>query len=162
MARNVLGDELETCGCDPMTGFYRTGCCDTGAEDMGVHTVCAVVTAEFLRFSAEAGNDLSTPRPEFGFAGLRPGDRWCLCASRWAEANAAGVAPPVVLAATHARTLEWVDVADLERTPHPERKSGLLVGCRRALGHHGDIAGIGEPVTGRARTPDRGHSASVG
>jgi len=114
MARNVLGDELETCGCDPMTGFYRTGCCDTGAEDMGVHTVCAVVTAEFLRFSAEAGNDLSTARPEFGFPGLRPGDRWCLCASRWAEANAAGVAPPVVLAATHARTLEWVDVADLE------------------------------------------------
>jgi uncharacterized protein (DUF2237 family) len=113
MARNVLGDELETCGCDPMTGFYRTGCCDTGAEDMGVHTVCAVVTAEFLRFSAEAGNDLSTPRPEFGFPGLQPGARWCLCASRWAEANAAGVAPPVVLAATHARTLEWVDLADL-------------------------------------------------
>ena len=119
MARNVLGDELETRGCDPMTGFYRTGCCDTGAEDMGVHTVCAVVTAEFLRFSAEAGNDLSTPRPEFGFAGLRPGDRWCLCASRWAEANAAGVAPPVVLAATHARTLEWVDVADLEAHAAP-------------------------------------------
>jgi len=119
MARNVLGDELETCGCDPMTGFYRTGCCDTGAEDMGVHTVCAVVTAEFLRFSAEAGNALSTPRPEFGFAGLRPGDRWCLCASRWAEANAAGVAPPVVLAATHARTLEWVDVADLEAHAAP-------------------------------------------
>ena len=113
MARNVLGDELETCGCDPMTGFYRTGCCDTGAEDMGVHTVCAVVTAEFLRFSEEAANDLSTPRPEFGFPGLQPGDRWCLCASRWAEANAAGVAPPVVLAATHARTLEWVDLADL-------------------------------------------------
>ena len=114
MARNVLGDELETCGCDPMTGFYRTGCCDTGAEDMGVHTVCAVVTAEFLRFSAEAGNDLSTPRPEFGFPGLQPGDRWCLCASRWAEAHAAGVAPPVVLAATHARSLEWIDLADLQ------------------------------------------------
>ena len=119
MARNVLGDELETCGCDPMTGFYRTGCCDTGAEDMGVHTVCAVVTAEFLRFSAEAGNDLSTPRPELGFLGLQPGDRWCLCASRWAEAHAAGVAPPVVLAATHARTLEWVDVADLEAHAAP-------------------------------------------
>ena len=119
MARNVLGDELETCGCDPMTGFYRTGCCDTGAEDMGVHTVCAVVTAEFMRFSAEAGNDLTTPRPAFGVAGLRPGDRWCLCASRWAEANAAGVAPPVVLAATHARTLEWVDVADLEAHAAP-------------------------------------------
>jgi len=111
MARNVLGENLETCGGDPVTGFYRTGCCDTGAEDMGVHTVCAVVTAEFLRFSAEVGNDLSTPRP--GFAGLQPGDRWCLCASRWAEAHAAGVAPPVVLAATHARTLEWIDIADL-------------------------------------------------
>jgi uncharacterized protein (DUF2237 family) len=113
MARNVLGDDLETCGGDPVTGFYRTGCCDTGAEDMGVHTVCAVVTAEFLRFSAEVGNDLSTPRPEFGFPGLQPGDRWCLCASRWAEAHAAGAAPPVVLAATHARTLEWIDIADL-------------------------------------------------
>jgi uncharacterized protein (DUF2237 family) len=113
MACNVLGDQLESCSSEPMTGFYRTGCCDTGAEDMGVHTVCAVVTAEFLRFSAEVGNDLSTPRPEFGFPGLQPGDRWCLCASRWAEAQAAGVAPPVVLAATHARTLEWVDIADL-------------------------------------------------
>ena len=119
MARNVLGEELQPCSTDPMTGFYRTGCCDTGAEDMGVHTVCAVVTAEFLRFSAAAGNDLSTPRPEFGFAGLQPGDRWCLCASRWAEAHAAGVAPPVVLAATHARTLEWVDVADLEAHAAP-------------------------------------------
>ena len=113
MARNVLGDELETCVCEPMTGFYRNGCCDTGAEDMGVHTVCAVVTAEFLRFSADVGNDLSTPRPEFGFLGLQPGDRWCLCASRWAEAHTAGVAPPVVLAATHARTLEWINIADL-------------------------------------------------
>jgi uncharacterized protein len=119
MARNVLGDELETCGRDPMTGFYRTGCCDTGGEDMGVHTVCAVVTAEFLRFSAAAGNDLSTPRPEFGFPGLQPGDRWCLCASRWAEAHAAGVAPPVVLAATHARTVEWVDIADLRTHAAP-------------------------------------------
>ena len=110
MARNVLGDELESCSSEPMTGFYRTGCCDTGAEDMGVHTVCAVVTAEFLRFSAEVGNDLSTPRPEFGFPGLQPGDRWCLCAS---------VAPPVVLAATHARTLEWVDLADLRTHAAP-------------------------------------------
>ena len=119
MAHNVLGDELESCSSDPVTGFYRTGCCDTGAEDMGVHTVCAVVTAEFLRFSAEVGNDLSTPRPEFGFPGLQPGDRWCLCASRWAEAQAAGVAPPVVLAATHARTLEWVDIADLRTHAAP-------------------------------------------
>jgi uncharacterized protein (DUF2237 family) len=113
MARNVLGGELEICGRDPMTGFYRNGCCDTGAEDMGVHTVCAVVTAEFLRYSAGVGNDLATPRPELGFPGLRAGDRWCLCASRWLEARDAGVAPPVVLAATHAGTLEWVDVADL-------------------------------------------------
>jgi uncharacterized protein (DUF2237 family) len=115
MARNVLGGELETCGTDPITGFYRTGCCDTGGEDAGVHTVCAQVTAEFLAFSAERGNDLSTPRPEYGFAGLHPGDRWCVCADRWVEALAAGVAPPVVLEATHARTLDWVDLADLRR-----------------------------------------------
>ena len=124
MARNVLGDELETCGCDPMTGFYRTGCCDTGAEDMGVHTVCAVVTAEFLRFSAEAGNDLSTPRPEFGFAGLRPGDRWCLCASRWAEATPRASRhrwcsrPPTRARWSGSTSRTW------KRTPHPERKSG--------------------------------------
>jgi uncharacterized protein (DUF2237 family) len=115
MARNVLGSELESCSTDPMTGFYRTGCCDTGADDHGVHTVCAQVTAEFLAFSAEQGNDLSTPRPEYGFRGLRPGDRWCVCADRWAEALDGGVAPPVVLEATHARTVEWVDLADLRR-----------------------------------------------
>jgi len=113
MARNVLGDELIPCSLDPLTGFYRDGCCTTGAEDAGVHTVCAVMTDEFLTFSASAGNDLSTPRPEFGFAGLQAGDQWCLCASRWAEALAAGAAPRVVLAATHARTLEWADLADL-------------------------------------------------
>lgn len=113
MARNVLGGELETCSTDPLTGFYRNGCCDTGGEDAGVHTVCARVTAEFLDFSREQGNDLSAPRPEFGFAGLAPGDRWCLCASRWVEALREGVAPPVVLEATHARTLEWVDLDDL-------------------------------------------------
>jgi len=113
MAGNVLGGELETCGTAPMTGFLRTGCCETDAADTGVHTVCARVTAEFLTFSARQGNDLSTPRP--GFSGLRPGDRWCLCAGRWVAALAAGVAPPVVLAATHARTLEWVDLADLRR-----------------------------------------------
>ena len=113
MARNVLGGELEVCGTDPLTGFYRNGCCDTGGEDAGVHTVCARVSAEFLEFSARRGNDLSTPRPEFGFAGLAPGDRWCLCADRWVEAFEAGVAPPVVLEATHARTLDWVDLADL-------------------------------------------------
>lgn len=113
MARNVLGGELQTCSTSPLTGFYRNGCCDTGSEDLGVHTVCAEVTEEFLEFSASVGNDLSTPRPELGFAGLRPGDRWCLCASRWAEALEAGVAPPVVLEATHARTLEWADLSSL-------------------------------------------------
>jgi uncharacterized protein len=115
VARNVLGGELESCGTDPMTGFHRDGCCDTDADDTGVHTVCAVVTEEFLRFSVGVGNDLVTPRPEFGFPGLRPGDRWCLCASRWAQAHRAGVAPPVLLAATHARSLEWIDLADLQR-----------------------------------------------
>lgn len=115
MATNVLGTELQTCSTDPLTGFYRNGCCDTGGEDAGVHTVCARVTVEFLAFSAEVGNDLSTPHPEFGFAGLSPGDQWCLCASRWAEALEADAAPQVVLEATHARTLEWVDLADLKR-----------------------------------------------
>lgn len=115
MAENVLGGELEPCGLDPVTGFYRDGCCNTGAEDAGVHTVCAVVTPEFLDFSLSQGNDLLTPNPAFGFPGLRPGDRWCLCASRWAEALEAGVAPPVVLAATHIRTLDWVDLDDLRR-----------------------------------------------
>lgn len=114
MAQNVLGDELTPCGTDPVTGFYRNGCCDTGADDHGVHTVCAVMTDEFLAFSKEQGNDLSTPMPQFGFAGLRAGDRWCLCAARWTEALEAERAPAVVLAATHARTLEWADLADLQ------------------------------------------------
>lgn len=114
MARNVLGTELQSCGTDPLTGFYRDGCCNTGGDDMGVHTVCARVTEEFLEFSARAGNDLSTARPELGFDGLSPGDRWCLCASRWQEALVAGAAPPVVLEATHVATLEWVDLSDLQ------------------------------------------------
>lgn len=97
-----------------MTGFYRNGCCDTGPEDLGVHTVCAVMTEAFLEFSAAQGNDLSTPRPEFGFPGLKPGDRWCLCADRWAEADAAGKAPAVVLEATHEKTLEVVDLERLK------------------------------------------------
>jgi uncharacterized protein (DUF2237 family) len=105
MAKNVLGADLESCSDDPLTGFYRDGCCETGGEDAGVHVVCARMTAEFLAFSKAAGNDLSTPGP--GFPGLKPGDRWCLCASRWQEAFEAGVAPPVVLEATHARALEW-------------------------------------------------------
>ena len=133
MARNVLGGELATCSTDPMTGFYRSGCCDTGGEDSGVHTVCARVTAEFLEFSAVAGNDLSTPRPEFGFAGLRPGDRWCLCASRWAEALAAGVAPPVVLEATHARTLETVDLSDPGYHDQARRSALVVVALVGAL-----------------------------
>jgi uncharacterized protein (DUF2237 family) len=118
MPRNVLGGELALCGADPLTGYTRNGCCETDGSDVGVHTVCAVVTEEFLAFSAAHGNDLSTPHPEIGFAGLQPGDRWCLCASRWVEALEAGVAPPVVLDATHGRTLEWVDLLELLRRAH--------------------------------------------
>jgi uncharacterized protein (DUF2237 family) len=104
-ACNVLGGPLASCSMEPLTGFFRNGCCETGPEDVGMHTVCAVMTAEFLAFSKRVGNDLSTPRPEFGFPGLQPGDRWCLCAPRWKEALDAGVAPPVVLAATHEEVL---------------------------------------------------------
>jgi len=104
-ARNVLGGELVPCSLAPRTGFYRNGCCETGPEDVGLHTVCAVMTAEFLAFSKAAGNDLSTPVPEYGFPGLKPGDRWCLCAPRWKEALDAGAAPQVVLEATHEETL---------------------------------------------------------
>jgi uncharacterized protein (DUF2237 family) len=111
MATNVLGGELESCSLDPLTGFYRNGCCDTGGGDVGVHVVCAQVTEEFLTYSREAGNDLSTPQP--GFEGLQPGDRWCLCAPRWQEALEAGAAPMVVLAATHVNALEWIDRQDL-------------------------------------------------
>lgn len=113
--RNVFGEPLETCSMRPLTGFYRSGCCDTGPEDFGVHTVCVEVTKEFLAFSKARGNDLSTPVPEFGFPGLQPGDRWCLCAARWQEALDAGMAPRVVLAATHERTLEIVKLEDLKR-----------------------------------------------
>ncbi len=113
MAKNVLGDDLIACGMDPITGFYRNGSCETGPEDAGVHTVCAVMTDEFLKFSKSRGNDLSTPRPEFGFMGLKTGDSWCLCASRWAEAKEANMAPPVILEATHARTLEWSSLDEL-------------------------------------------------
>jgi len=106
--QNVLGGPLEPCGTDPVTGFYRDGCCSTGPDDLGSHTVCAVVTAEFLAHQRQVGNDLSTPRPEYHFPGLQPGDRWCVVAARWLEAYQAGVAPPVVLAATHARAAETV------------------------------------------------------
>jgi len=112
MALNVLGRELQPCSLDPLTGFYRDGCCNTGADDLGVHTVCAVMTAEFLEFSRRVGNDLSTPQP--GFAGLQPGDSWCLCAPRWQEAFEAGMAPQVVLEATHVATLEWARLDDLK------------------------------------------------
>ncbi len=114
-SRNVLGGMLELCSTRPMTGFFRNGCCDTGPEDLGSHTVCVVMTAEFLAFSKAAGNDLSTPHPEFGFPGLSPGDRWCLCAPRWQEALAAGMAPGVVLAATAEGALEYCTLVDLRR-----------------------------------------------
>jgi len=113
--RNVLGELLDICSISPMTGFYRDGCCDTGQEDVGSHTVCAVMTAAFLDFSKSRGNDLSTPMPELGFPGLKPGDRWCLCASRWQEAFEAGQAPRVVLRATHNGALAYCSLADLKR-----------------------------------------------
>lgn len=105
---NVLGEPLETCSNAPMTGFFRNGCCDTGSEDHGIHTVCAEMTTEFLALSKYLGNDLSTPRPEFGFAGLKPGDHWCLCAARFLQAHEEGAAPRLRLAATHKRTLDVV------------------------------------------------------
>lgn len=105
---NVLGEPLEECGSDPVTGFFRDGCCSTGPEDAGSHTVCAVVTAEFLAQQAQVGNDLATPRPELRFPGLVPGDRWCVVAARWLQAFAEGVAPPVVLASTNQRALDVV------------------------------------------------------
>ncbi len=117
--KNVLGGELKSCSEQPMTGFFRDGCCNTGPHDTGAHTVCAELTAEFLQFSKDAGNDLSTPRPEFAFPGLNPGDRWCLCAARWVEAYEAGAAPRVVLEATHERTLEYVPLATLRRFAIP-------------------------------------------
>lgn len=112
---NVLGGPLRPCSTEPLTGFYRDACCNTGQEDRGLHTVCAVMTAEFLVFSRSAGNDLSTPLPEYGFPGLKPGDRWCLCAARWKQAYDSGQAPPVVLEATHAITLQVVTLAALRR-----------------------------------------------
>ena len=112
--RNVLGERLELCSINPLTGFFRDGCCNTRREDTGSHTVCTVVTAEFLEFSRSRGNDLSTPMPAFGFPGLKPGDRWCLC-PRWQEAHEAGQAPRVVLRATHEGALLHCALADLKR-----------------------------------------------
>lgn len=113
MPSNVLGGELQCCCTEPLTGFYRDGYCRTGPGDRGLHTVCAVMTEEFLRFSVERGNDLVTPRPEMEFPGLQPGDRWCVCVERWQEALEAGMAPPVVLEATHTSALEFVTQEDL-------------------------------------------------
>ena len=113
MPTNVLGGDLQCCCTDPVTGFYRDGYCRTGPGDVGLHTVCAVMTAEFLEFSAARGNDLSTPVPHYNFPGLKPGDQWCLCASRWQAAFEAGVAPKVVLEATHMLALEFCNLADL-------------------------------------------------
>jgi hypothetical protein len=114
-ARNVLGGPLATCCTAPLTGFYRDGSCHSGPQDLGTHVVCAQVTPEFLEFSVARGNDLVTPVPQFHFPGLNPGDKWCLCALRWKEALDAGVAPPVVLAATHEKALEFVSLEDLKR-----------------------------------------------
>jgi uncharacterized protein (DUF2237 family) len=111
---NVLGTELQVCGHSPKTGFFRDGCCATGPQDMGRHVVCAQVTEEFLDFTRNNGNDLSTPRPDHDFPGLKPGDRWCLCALRWLEASEAGVAPPVILEATHENALNTIALADLQ------------------------------------------------
>ncbi|AVH71342.1 DUF2237 family protein [Nostoc sp. 'Lobaria pulmonaria (5183) cyanobiont'] len=114
-AKNVIGANLEACCTSPMTGFYRDGFCRTGGQDFGAHVVCAELTSEFLEFTKSRGNDLSTPVPDSNFPGLKPGDRWCLCASRWQEALEAGVAPPVILSATHARALEVVSLDELKK-----------------------------------------------
>ena len=110
-SENVFGERLESCSDAPVTGFYRDGCCNTGDDDIGSHTICVRVTSEFLEFSRFRGNDLSTPRPEFGFPGLRAGDRWCLCAERWREAHDAGMAPKVILRSTHKRALDVVPLS---------------------------------------------------
>jgi uncharacterized protein (DUF2237 family) len=119
-ARNVLGDKLQTCSLEPLTGFYRNGCCETGEDDRGRHVVCAKMTDEFLEFTRSRGNDLSSPNPMFGFPGLQAGDGWCLCALRWKEALEAGVAPPVNLRATHEAVLKYVTLDDLEQHAVPD------------------------------------------
>jgi uncharacterized protein (DUF2237 family) len=118
-AKNVLGTPLETCCTSPMTGFHRDGLCRAGRDDHGLHTLCAVMTERFLSFSVAHGNDLVTPRPKLDFPGLKPGDRWCVCVKRWREALTAGLAPPVVLEATHASALEWVDIEELHAHAAP-------------------------------------------
>tara|TARA_B100000700_G_C14646867_1_gene670101 strand:+ start:83 stop:451 length:369 start_codon:yes stop_codon:yes gene_type:complete len=112
---NVLGTELKECSSNPMTGFFRDGCCNTSKQDFGMHTVCIIATKEFLEFSKSAGNDLSTPNPSFNFDGIKPGDKWCLCALRWKEAEEAGFAPPVLLESTHQETLKVIDIYQLQK-----------------------------------------------
>ena len=112
--KNVIGTDLEVCGTDPVTGFFRDGCCNTGAGDVGTHTVCTIVDDQFLEFSKSKGNDLSTPRPEYGFKGLKNGDQWCLCAMRWEEARQAGCAPRVKITSTNIKTLEYVRLEHLK------------------------------------------------
>ena len=123
MAKNVLGEELEPCSMQPLTGFYRSGCCETGPDDLGRHTVCAIVTADFLEFSRSRGNDLSTPAPQYGFPGLKPGDRWCLCVDRWIEAYQAGKAPWIVLRATHESVRESVSMEVLNQYAYEARQN---------------------------------------
>ncbi len=123
MSVNVFGEEILTCSDSPKTGFYRNGCCETGPDDKGVHVVCAIMDEDFLKFTRAQGNDLSTPVPAFGFPGLKPGDRWCLCALRWKEAFEAGVAPKIVLEATHEAVLKYVEMEDLLK--HALKPSGL-------------------------------------
>jgi uncharacterized protein len=120
-ARNVFGEPIVPCSFEPLTGFFRDGCCKTNADDVGMHVICAIMTQEFLKFSIDRGNDLSTPRPEWGFPGLKEGDQWCLCALRWAEAAAAGVAPPVVLESTNYSALDMIPLDVLQRFDHRRR-----------------------------------------
>ena len=122
MNKNIFGEPLITCSTNPMTGFFRNGCCDTDKTDIGMHTICVIVTKEFLLFSKAVGNDLITPMPEYGFDGLKEGDRWCLCALRWKEALSNNVAPKVVLEATNEKTLNVIDIKDLIKYSHKELK----------------------------------------
>jgi hypothetical protein len=121
LQKNVFGETLRVCSRNPMTGFFRNGCCETDGEDAGEHTACTQVTESFLAFSKKAGNDLSTPRPEFGFQGLKPGDQWCVCASRWKEAYDAGVIAPLVLEATHESLLDFMELSELKKIGCPSK-----------------------------------------
>ena len=144
--RNVLGGELEPCGFDPVTGFYRDGCCRTGPEDLGSHTICAVVTAEFLEHQREIGNDLSTPRPEYRFAGLNPGDRWCVTAVNWLRAYEDGVAAYVIMASTHERALEIVPLEALEEHAGPALSYDDLLDFALWLHGHDTVVPAVQPL----------------